>query len=948
MLSRDSRRTRSFRCFGRGVVASARRAITWVAIAVVAIFLPANILAADFGNTEQLYLKGNYQEAMEVAGEQVEQGIWNERWPRLLIKCQMALGKYADAKDTYEAAIKRYQTSLTLRMQGLDVIRHNNLPDEAEEAERQILLLLQSSTSRFASRENLIAAGRYFAHRGEDAKKILNLFYDRVRDADPTFMDAYIATAELALQKGDFKVAADTLQAAQRNDPTDARIAYLLARAWESSDGEKSTAALNLALSENPNHVPSLLFQAESMIDREFYDGAEEVIDRVLEINAHDQQAWALLAVLAHLRGKYEIEKLMRASALSTWANNPRVDHLIGMKLSQKYRFAQGAEYQRRALEFDPKFIPARFQLAQDLLRLGHDDVGWQLAEAVAQEDRYNVVAHNLSTLSRRVRDFTLLKRDDIQVRMEAHEANVYGEAVLDLLAEAKSVLCEKYDVVPHAPIVVEIFPQQKDFAIRTFGLPGGAGFLGVCFGRVITANSPASQGEHPANWKSVLWHEFCHVVTLEKTKNRMPRWLSEGISVYEERQRDPSWGESMTPTYREFLLADDLTPVSKLSGAFLSPPSPIQLQFAYYQSSLVVEFLIETHGLDALKQILVDLGDGLSINDALAKNVGSLEKLDVQFARHAHSVAENFAPDADWSKEGLPEDAMPDELVLWVKDHPNNYWGLVGLAKAMIAEKRLQEARQPLEKLVELEAVTGNTGGPLEVLAAVYQKLDETESERETRERIIGLTSDALPTLMRLIELARDQQQWKKVAEYAEQSLAINPLISDGHDALAEAAEEVGQHQRAVDSLLALAAMEPVDPAAIEFRLAQALVGMEQNDAAKHHVLRALEEAPRYRDALRLLLAIKESEAAENAKEAAETAKEAAEKAKEVGESNESPDPVEAARDSDRGDSNPGDSNPGDQTESPSVDDNDNGETSDNPGQDSGKEQKAAEVKEE
>ncbi len=47
-------------------------------------------------------------------------------------------------------------------------------------------------------------------------------------------------------------------------------------------------------------------------------------------------------------------------------------------------------------------------------------------------------------------------------------------------------------------PVIVEIFPQHKEFAVRTFGLPGADGLLGVCFGRVITANSPASQGEHP------------------------------------------------------------------------------------------------------------------------------------------------------------------------------------------------------------------------------------------------------------------------------------------------------------------------------------------------------------------------------------------------------------------------------------------------------------------
>ena len=60
-------------------------------------------------------------------------------------------------------------------------------------------------------------------------------------------------------------------------------------------------------------------------------------------------------------------------------------------------------------------------------------------------------------------------------------------------------------------------------------------------------------------------------------------------------------------------LLSDELTPVSELSGAFLSPPSPVHLQFAYYESSLVVEFLVDRFGLDALKQVLIDLADGLS-----------------------------------------------------------------------------------------------------------------------------------------------------------------------------------------------------------------------------------------------------------------------------------------------------------------------------------------------
>ena len=259
----------------------------------------------------------------------------------------------------------------------------------------------------------------------------------------------------------------------------------------------------------NPKHVPSLIYQADAAIDRELYLDAEQLLRRVLSINVHQQQAWALMAVLAHLKGGFEQEQLFRTAALSSWAGNPAVDHLIGKKLSQKYRFEEGAEYQRKALEMDPKYIPARFQLAQDLLRLGNEDVGWEVARLAAEQDEYNVVANNLLTLRERIKGFTVLKSDGIEVRMDSMEASVYGPAVLELLSEAKQLLCEKYDVQPREPLVVEIFPEQKDFAIRTFGLPGGAGFLGVCFGRVITANSPASQGERPSNWQSVLWQSL-------------------------------------------------------------------------------------------------------------------------------------------------------------------------------------------------------------------------------------------------------------------------------------------------------------------------------------------------------------------------------------------------------------------------------------------------------
>ena len=133
-------------------------------------------------------------------------------------------------------------------------------------------------------------------------------------------------------------------------------------------------------------------------------------------------------------------------------------------------------------------------------------------------------------------------------------------QRALDLLQRAKDRLSEKYGFPLEQRITVEIFPEQKDFAVRTFGIPENPGFLGVCFGPVVTANSPASQTAHPACWEAVLWHEFCHVITLGMTRNRMPRWLSEGISVYEEMQVNPAWGQAMNARYREMILGEDLS----------------------------------------------------------------------------------------------------------------------------------------------------------------------------------------------------------------------------------------------------------------------------------------------------------------------------------------------------------------------------------------------------
>ncbi len=438
---------------------------------------------------------------------------------------------------------------------------------------------------------------------------------------------------------------------------------------------------------------------------------------------------------------------------------------------------------------------------------------------------------------------------------MQADEAEVYGDRVLDLLQRAKRTVCEKYEVTLDSPVVVEIFPEQKDFAVRTFGIPGGAGFLGVCFGRVITANSPASQGASPSNWEAVLWHEFTHVVTLTKTRNKMPRWLSEGISVYEEKQENPTWGQSMNPRYRELILNGELTPVSKLSGAFLNPRSSMHLQFAYYESSLVVEFLVGRHQEIALRRILTDLADNVPINETLERHTGSLPQFEREFAEYARRLAENLAPGADWEKPDVPAAAKSPEWAKFNAEHPDNFIGLLQQGQAALAEKKWPEAVEPLKRAIELYPDYTGGDNAYAMLATAYREQGKAQEERKTLEGLARRDADAVETYLRLIELALEEKDWPAVRVNALRVLAVNPLLRAPHERLAQACEQLDDAQQAIASYRVSLSLDPIDPAQTHFALANLLLTSGDRQAARRHVLQALEEAPRFRAAHRLLL---------------------------------------------------------------------------------------------
>lgn len=812
--------------------------------------------SAETVDAAALFNSGKYVDCIRACAEGLEQRSWRESLWRLKIQAQMETGQYKEALATYEAAVERFSSSIRLRMAGVEVCRLNDQTDRADLMLPEIQALINRQSWRRDAITQVLR-GRFLLMRGADARQVLEVFYNRAKEQGPGLVEPYIAISDLGLEKHDHALAVDALEKAVKIAPEDPSIHLRLANAFAESNPERAASALTRALELNPNHVDSLMMQVDKMIDAEQYDAAAAVLDRVEKVNPKHPAACAYRAVLAHLLGDEPEEKKWRQAALKPWSTNPEVDYLIGRKLSQKYRFTEGAEHQRQAITFDSNYLPAKFQLSQDLLRLGENVEGWRLANEVYEQDSYNVAAHNLVVLQDSVKGFAKIESDGFVLHMDPREAEIYGHRALALLERARRVLCDKYQVQFDGPIVVEIFPDKQDFAVRTFGIPFVEGFLGVCFGSVITANSPASGRDHPSNWEAVLWHEFCHAVTLHKSKNRMPRWLSEGISVYEERQENAAWGQSMNLVYRQRILDGGLTPVSELSSAFLQPKSPMDLSFAYFESSLVVEYLMETHGIEAVRNVLADLGRGTSTTAALERHVDSLDKLDANFAAFARKRAEQFAAEADFTPPQLPPNAAIEDLQQWCEQNPKNLPGLHVLANGLAKADRWPEAKKVLTQLIDLCPGSIDGDNPYVLLAHAHQQLGEATEERKVLEQLAVLDSDATSAYRRLTELCLEAEDWEGLAVNAERMLAVDPLVREPYRLLAQASAALKDHGRAIVAYRALLQMDPLDPVDTHYRLARLLVEQGDMPAARRHVLMALEDAPRYRDAQRLLLEI-------------------------------------------------------------------------------------------
>jgi tetratricopeptide (TPR) repeat protein len=668
----------------------------------------------------------------------------------------------------------------------------------------------------------------------EDAKSVLKFCFERALEEDPQGEEAVEAIVELALERGDARMAADKAREGIKKFPGNPRLQVLLGQALEWTSQKEAVKSWKRALELEPASFEARVALARNAFERE---DAELLTKELRTLPEWEAEVRALRLARALTGGDTKAAGQLHAKvSRQSW-----VLHRAGLLLSGRYRFEEGAQLQREALALDPSLLAAKRALAEDLLRTAKSDEAWPLLEEVQKLDGYDVTTFNLLELKDRIAGFTKLETQHFEVWMSPLEAPVYGDRVGQLLEKAFAALAPKYAFQPKGRTRVEIFPEQKDFAVRTFGVPGGDGYLGVCFGPVITAPSPASPRATGHSWEATLWHEFTHTITLTLTRNRLPRWLSEGVSVYEEQQANPAWGRRFRPRHASRLSGSGLTPIEEMPEAFRSGDSA-DLDFAYLQSGLMVEWLVKRSGMGVFRKLLADVGRGMDADEAIAKHYGAFVTLNPEFRKYAAEWTRGLAGKLVWKGDSQRE---PEAAPV--------YQELVAEGRRELRSNNLEGARKALETAVWGAPAVSDAGVAYSMLAEVYRSLGLESEETALWEAGLALEADLEGAHERLMELAAQRGDWARVEAAAVGSLGVNPMSLTVLERLWKARSELGRAREAADACVRALALDAARAPRWHARLGLLLEGL-QPEEARRHLLEALESNPRDRAALEAL----------------------------------------------------------------------------------------------
>jgi tetratricopeptide (TPR) repeat protein len=768
----------------------------------------------------------------------------------------VATGRYPEAIAEFErAAADREKTNdapgdhLESAFRLAEVLKLTGQEDRAKEIFASFVRYYTDKDPETAAELTLIAKALVHLERYQDA----NDMYRAAIEADSNYLDAQLGAAELFTEKYNYSDAARFLDDALELNPNSARAHLAVALNKRIEGGEELQAALNRALAINPNYVEALELKAALALESGNFETATSDIDKASKVNARAPSIHSLRAAMLYLQDR-DIEPEV-AATLAVSPHYGELFNTLSHFATITRKTEQAARFAKRAIDISPRLWDAHLSLGMALLRLGQMEPGRAEVEVAFKGDPFNVWAKNTLDLLDTMKEFKETKRGVFIVKASAQESDVLSGYALDLVEEAQNKLTSKYKFTPRGPIIVEIFGNHEDFAVRTLGIPG-LGALGVCFGMVIAQDSPSAREAGEFNWGSTLWHEYTHVITLQMTDYRIPRWFSEGLSVYEERRARPGWGDDWNSLFVRSFSDGKWSKIADLDGAFQRPRSPEDLPIAYFQASQVCEFIVDRFGFDAILRMLQMYRDKAQTPEILRQVLKLTEAdFDREFSTYVQAKAKPL--NEALKTETNAAASMSKNEVMRLLTTQDAFALRLRAGDLLAADGDTTGAVQHYKKAIELFPYFTGQGNAYDSLAKILEQKGDVVGAADVLDSLLKVDENNIEAMKTLIRLRQAVGDKTRTLEAMRTSFYVSPFDYSLHTRAGEISLETRNFGQALAEFKVALALQPPNLAEANYNVAFAYHSLGQQPEAKKSVLRALEAAPRYEKAQELLLKI-------------------------------------------------------------------------------------------
>lgn len=819
------------------------------------------------GASKAYFMMGNLRDAERVVADAIED---EEFADSPLLSTQLAEIKRAQGESLEALAILEEVVSGVGEPPVRTLVQYGSLLKFRGEKEAAFQILNQAVQRYnnglvFASEDvAMVALASWLLGNFHDASSL----FDEATRANPNNLEAHTLWADLFLEKYN---AAEAERSYQDALDINSRYVPALVGIAKVVGDERS---LQRALAINPNYVPALETYGQLLMMNSREDEAQAYFQQVLALNPESLDTLGILAASAALEERRDDYERYRAQVESFSPNNPEFLGDIADSFGKNYRFTEAVEYARAAIDADPEYWQGYTLLGNNLVRLGEEEEGKRNLEIGFDNDPFNVMTSNILKVFDTLETYATLESEHFKVHMSERDADILWPYLEPLLEESWDTLTAKYGFEPEGPILIEVFENSEDFAVRSVGLPDIGPLVGICFGKVITLISPDTL---TANWQEIVWHEFMHVITLQMTDNRMPRWLSEGISVWEEREGRPYWGRDQGLDLVRAAEQDKLLPIASLNSGFSGARNNADLSFAYFQSYLVVDYITEAFGFPKLVELIDQYGlikeDADRFSEVFAMSVNEFDAgfrnwIDQRVQEiNVYAHTEDVPDEGEGHGHGIRENSSAILAELYnnaslkqhmrsrIEENPRDFQAYLQLGIVLFKEEAFEEAKQNLEIAYEmLPSYTGYPSPPL-VLSQIYEREGNREMQYQWLETLLESLQHDYGSAILLAEAALAEQDYERAAYYIDRAIQVDPYRQDVHQLKADYALAINDSQLAVTEYEVLMKLEISDPVEARTNLAEAYLRNGQISEAKQNVLYALEQAPSFERAQRLLL---------------------------------------------------------------------------------------------